>query len=421
MTRRAVITGLGIIAPNGIGRERFWRAVTAGESGIRRISRFDTSAYPVKAGGEVIDFDPADYMDRKKARMLSRFAQFALAASRLALQDAALAVEREDPYRVGIAIGTALGGKDADEDAQRTFYRNGCKTMSPFSMPMVGNNFACGAIAAEYGVHGPNATLSTGCTSGLNAIAYGADLVTSGRADVVIAGGSEAAMLPGVFESLCMAGVLSQCGAPETASRPFDKNRDGYIIAEGCGLVVLEDEAHALRRNARIYAAIAGCGITNDAFSFIRMEPTGREAACAMKIALRSAGILPEDIDYINAHGSSSPLTDRRETNAIKRVFGDHAYRISVSSIKSMIGQPFAAAGAFQVIATALSLEEGIIPPTIHYEEKDPDCDLDYTPNRPRRRAIAYAMVNGFGMGGNNVTLVLQKQAPKGAAACALQ
>jgi 3-oxoacyl-[acyl-carrier-protein] synthase II len=418
MAQRAVITGLGVIAPNGIGKERYWQALVTGRSGIRKISRFDTSAYPVKTGGEVLDFDPADYMERKKARMLSRFAQFALAASRMALEDAALIVENEDPYRVGIAIGTALGGKDADEEAQRTFYEKGCQTMNPLSMPLVGNNFACGVIATEYGIHGPNATISTGCTSGLNAIAYATDLINAHRAEVMIAGGSEAAMLPAVFESLCMAGVLSRCGAPENASRPFDKNRDGYIIAEGCGILIIESAEHAAQRKARVYAEIAGSGVTNDAFSVMRMEPTGKEVARAIEIALKAAAVDPLDVDYVNAHGSSSLLTDKRETKAIKQVFGDHAYRLSVSSIKSMIGQPFAAAGCFQVISTALSLQTGTIPPTINYEEKDPDCDLDYTPNRPRNRAINCALVNGFGMGGNNVSLLLKKQDIREVVAC---
>jgi 3-oxoacyl-[acyl-carrier-protein] synthase II len=421
MAQRAVITGLGIIAPNGIGKERYWDAIVSGRSGIRKISRFDTSAYPVKTGGEVLDFSPADYMDRKKERMLSRFAQFALAASRMALEDAALVIEQENPYRVGVAVGTALGGKEVDEEQQRAFYEKGCGTMNPISMPMAGNNFALGAIAMEYGIHGPNATFSTGCTSGINAIAYAADMVSTQRADVMIAGGSEAPILPAVFESLCMAGVLSRCGEPETACRPFDKNRDGYVIAEGCGIIIIESAEHARRRNARIYAEIAGCGVTNDAFSLIRMEPTGKEVARAIEIALRSAGVTAGDVDYINAHGSSSLVTDKRETNAIKSVFGDHSYKLSVSSIKSMIGQPFAAAGSLQVISTALSIQDGTIPPTINYEEKDPDCDLDYTPNYPRRRDIDCALVNAFGMGGNNVSLLLRKYTnAKEVAACAL-
>jgi len=410
MAQRAVITGLGIIAPNGIGKERYWDAISSGRSGIRKISRFNTAGYSAKSGGEVLDFNPADYMEKRKARMLSRFAQFALAASKMALDDAGLALDNEDPYRVGVSIGTSLGGKEVDEEQQRTFIEKGCNTMNPISMPQASNNFAVAVISSEYGIHGPSATISTGCTSGLNAISYAADLIIANKADIVIAGGSEAALTPAVFEAFCMAGVLSKRETqPETASRPFDKHRDGYILAEGCGIVVIESIEHALKRRARIYAEIAGCGVTNDAYSLMRMEPTGKEVARAMEMALQNAAIAPGDVDYISAHGSSSLLTDKRETNAIRMVFGTHAYQLSVSSIKSMVGQPLAAAGSFQVISTVLAMQNDTIPPTINYEEKDPDCDLDYTPNHCRKRSINNAIVNSFGLGGNNVSVALRK------------
>lgn len=410
MPHRAVITGLGIIAPNGIGKDKYWQSIIAGKSGIRRISRFDTSQFPSHIGGEVLDFNPCEFMEKKKARLLSRFAQFALAATRMSLGDAALQIEKEDLYRVGISMGTSMGGKDVDEEQQKAFFEKGCGSASPLSLPLISSNFAVATIASEYGIRGPNVTLSTGCTSGLNAIAYASDLVANNKADLVIAGGSEAALIPTVFEGFCVAGVLSKKeGAPETLSRPFEKNRDGYILSEGCGIVIIESLEHALQRQAHIYAELAGYGTTNDAYSLVRMEPTGKEVARAIEIALHNADAGPRDIDYVNAHGSSSPLTDKRETNAIKQVFSDHAYKMSVSSIKSMVGQPLAAAGGFQIVSTALSIQEDTIPPTINYEERDPECDLDYTPNYCRKRQINTALVNSFGLGGNNISMVLKK------------
>lgn len=410
MSERAVITGMGIIAPNGIGTDNYWSAIIGGRSGIKQISRFDAAEFPTKIAGEVADFRPEDFIEKRKARLLSRFAQFALACTSMAVADADVSLDIEDPYRVGIAIGTSLGGKEVDSGQQRLFFEKGAHSMAPFSASQASNNFAVAVIAAEYGIKGANATISTGCTSGLNAIAYAADLVRNGNADIVIAGGSEAALIPSVFEAFCSAGVLSEKnGDPASVSRPFEKNRDGYVLSEGCGIVLIENLGHALRRKAALYAEIAGYGVTNDAYSLLKMEPTGKEVAKAIELAMRSAGLSPKDIQYINAHGSSSPLTDKRETNAIKTIFGDDAYRIPVSSIKSMVGQPLAAAGSFQVIAASLSLRHGRIPPTINYEEKDPECDLDYTPNRGRDWPMDAALVNSFGLGGNNVSMILKR------------
>ena len=410
MSNRAVITGVGIIAPNGIGKKNYWHAITAGESGIKKITRFDTSCYPTKIGGEVTDFNPLDYVEKRKSTMLSRFAQFALAATNMALEDSGLKFESEDPYKIGVALGTSMGGEEVDEEQNSKFKEMGWDNIDPLSPVKISTNHAVGVIAAELKIKGPNSTICTGCSSSLSAIGYAVDLIKANKVDIIIAGGSEAPLVPFAFNCFCSAGVLSRKnGKPEKVSRPFEKNRDGYLLAEGCGIMIIESLEHALKRKAIIYSEIVGYGVTNDGYSIFRMEPTGKEAAKAMEISLRDANIEAKDIDYINAHGSSSILSDKRETNAIKTVFGDHAYKTPISSIKSMIGQPLAATGAIQTITTALAIKNSCIPPTINYEENDPDCDLDYTPNKSQTKDINYGMINGFGLGGNNVSLVLGK------------
>jgi beta-ketoacyl-acyl-carrier-protein synthase II len=411
MTQRAVITGLGIIAPNGIGKERYWKAICSGKSGIKRITGFDTSGYPCKVGGEITEFDPAQYLEKKKARILSRFAQFALVATSMAMEDAGASIADEDPYRIGIAFGNTVGGKDVEEK-QRKYHECRSHAVNPFSASLINSNFAVGVIAAEFGIRGPNLNFSTGCTSALNAIAYATELIKQGQADMVIAGGSEAPLVPFVFDAFCVTGSLSkQAEKPESASRPFDKHRDGYVLAEGCAIVVMETLEHARKRKAGVYAEISGYGVTNDAYSLIRMEPTGKEAAQAIKRALANSGTAARDINYINAHGSSSLLSDKRETNAIKDVFGETAYTVPISAVKSMIGQSLGANGGFQVATTALAIRNQCIPPTINYEERDPECDLDYTPNTSRAAEIRAGLINSFGLGGNNISMVLKKVA----------
>ncbi|MDD5687857.1 MAG: beta-ketoacyl-ACP synthase II [Elusimicrobia bacterium] len=410
MSNRAVITGVGIIAPNGIGKDRYWKAITSGESGIKKISSFDTSQYPTKIAGEVSDFNPANYMEKRKSKMLSRFTQFALVATKMAIEDSALKPENEDPYRMGISFGNTLGGEEIDEEQHIVFHEKGWENLDPFSSARASNNYAVGVIASELKIKGPNITISTGCTSALSAIAYALDLIKSGKTDIVIAGGSEAPLVPFAFNAFCAAGVLSRRNEkPEKVSRPFEKNRDGYVLAEGCGILIIESLEHALKRNADIYAEVASYGVTNDGFSMLRMEPMGNEVAKAIELALKSGNLEAGDIDYINAHGSSSPLSDKRETNAIKLSLGEHAYKTPISSIKSMVGQPLAATGGIQAITTALAIKNRCIPPTINYEEEDPDCDLNYTPNKSQTCEIDAALINGFGLGGNNISMILKK------------
>ncbi|MGA2091272.1 MAG: beta-ketoacyl-[acyl-carrier-protein] synthase family protein [Endomicrobiales bacterium] len=407
MSRRAVITGIGVIAPNGIGKDNFWNATKSGTSGIKKIEQFDTSDYPSKIGGEVADFNPTDYMEKRKSKMLSRFAQFILVATRMAINDSGLCIANIDPYRIGISIGNTLGGKEVEE--YQRLQKSSSESIDPFSVPLVNNNYGVCVIATEFGIKGPNITLSTGCTSALNAIAYAAEQIEHNNADIIVTGGSETPIVPFVFDAFCATGNLSRRnGTPESMSRPFDKQRDGFVLAEGCGMLIVEELEHARARQAHVYAEIAGWGCTNDAFSLFRMEPTGKEAAKAMSIALKKANTLPHEIDYINAHGSSSHLSDKRETNAIKSVFGAFSHSVAVSSIKSMIGQPLGAAGSLQTIAAAMAIEHSCIPPTINYEEMDPECDLDYTPNNHRVQEVDASLINCFGLGGNNSSMVLR-------------
>ncbi len=410
MEKRVVITGIGVIAPNGIGKDNFWKALVSGESGIKKISRFDASDYPVKIAGEVNDFNPLLFIEKKRAKHLSRFAQFILAATQMAVDDSGLDLQNEDPYSIGIAFGTTVGGKEIDEQQQRIFREKGWRRVNPFSPILISNNCAVGVVATEFGIKGPNITTSTGCTSALNAIAYAYDLVVNNKANIVIAGGGEAPLVPFVFDAFCVSGVLSKRnGKPERVSRPFEKNRDGYVLSEGCGIVIIEDLNHAVDRKTKIYAEIAGYGVTNDAYSLLKMEPTGEGVARTIQEALKSAGEETGNIDYINAHGSSSLVSDKRETNAIKMALREHAYRVQISSIKSMLGQPLGATGGIQVVSTALAITNGWIPPTINYEEEDPDCDLDYIPNRARKQKINTALINSFGLGGNNVSMIIRR------------
>jgi len=410
MRQRVVITGLGVIAPNGIGKDNYWASIKGGKSGITQITKFDVSQYPTKIAGEVKEFDPAKYMSDKKVKFMSRFAQFALASAKMAIEDARLELSREDRSRVGIVLGTAVGGLQIAEEQCEIFHQKGANGISSYSAMAMNPNSGVGVIAVELRLGGPNITISTACSAGLNAIGYAFDTISNGRADVMITVGAEAPLFPVTFDSFCAAQVLSRRnGDPRKASRPFDRFRDGYVLSEGAGAVILEKMEHALQRGAKIYGEVAGYGITNDSYSMLKMEPTGKEVARTMRIALENAGFLPEDVNYINAHGSSSLIADKRETKAIKLAFGDYAYKIPISSIKSMIGQPLAATGSIQFITAALAMENNCLPPTINYEEPDPDCDLDYVPNKARVHRVRVAMVNSFGQGGNNTSLILKR------------
>ncbi len=410
MRQRVVVTGLGVIAPNGIGKDNYWTSLKGGKSGISRITSFDVSQYPTQIAGEIKDFDPTKYMSKKKAKFMSRFTQFALASAKMAVEDTRLELSREDKNRAGVALGTAISGLQIVEEQCEIFHEKGVEGVSPFSAMAMNPNAGVGAIAIELKVGGPNITISTGCSAGLNAIGYAFETIYSGRADLMVVVGAEAPLFPVTFDSFCAAHVLSRRnGDPRKASRPFERFRDGYVLSEGAGAVILEELEHALKRGAKIYGEVAGYGITNDTYSMLKMEPTGKEVARTMRIALENAGLVPEDVDYINAHGSSSLTADKRETRAIKLAFGNYAYKIPISSIKSMIGQPLAATGSIQFITAALAIENNCLPPTINYEEPDPECDLDYVPNQARMHELRVAMVNSFGQGGNNTSVILKR------------
>jgi len=408
MDIKVVITGLGVISPNGIGKNNFVSAIKSGKSGIKKITRFDASEYPVKIAGEVNDFEPTTFIDRKDTKLISRTAQFCYAGTKLAIEDADLKIMNEDPYRVGIIFGTSTGGQEIHEQQLENFYKKGISSISPFSPISINYNSAVGYTAAQLKIKGPNLTVSTGCTSGLNSICLGFDFIRNNKADIIIAGGADCPILPFTFNAFCSARVLSKRnGNPETTSRPFDKERSGYVLSEGAGIVVLENYEHAIRRNANIYGEILGYGITNDGYSLLGMEPEGKEVVESIKLALENAGI--KEVDYICAHGSSSVVADKRETKSIKEVFGEKAYSIPISSIKSMIGQPLSSAGCLQLITALIAINENFIPPTINYEYPDPECDLDYVPNKYREVKVNTALINSFGMGGNNVSIIVGK------------
>ncbi|MCK4423350.1 MAG: beta-ketoacyl-ACP synthase II [Candidatus Omnitrophica bacterium] len=409
MSPRVVATGLGVVAPNGVGKDEFWNSVMEGRSGIGKISQFNASDYPTRIAGEVTGFNPKKFMDHKQARRLSRFAQFALASAKMAIDDAQVDIAQEPDFRVGIALGTAVGGIAVCEEECSKLFRRGLSAVSPLSVMAMNPNSGVGAIAAEFGINGPNLTISTGCSAGLNAIGYAFDLIQRGKVNVMIAGGSEAPLSPVTFDSFCASHTLTRRNSnPGQASRPFDKNRDGFALGEGCGMVILESLDHALERGSKIYAEVKGYSVTNDAYNSEEVQASGRGTAQTMNMAMENAGISPEDIDYINAHGSSSLLADKKETKAIKLSLGGHAYDVAISSIKSMIGQPLGATGGLQFATTAMALSESRLPPTTNYEDPDPDCDLDYVPNKSRNAELKTALINSFGMGGNNVSLVVK-------------
>jgi len=405
-----VITGLGVVSSIGLGKEVFWSALLEGKSGIRRIQGFDASSYSCQFAGEISDFRPEDHIPPSEVPKLSRNSQFARAAAKMAIDDAHLDFSKENRCRVGVAIGIGLGGWDIYEaQLRRLFESNNPRRVHPWSVPLIMANAAAGEIAISFGLKGPNMTFSTACSSGSHAIGYGCDLIRMGKADCVIAGGTEACILPGVLAAFCSLRALSiRNDAPHRASRPFDKGRDGFAMGEGAGIIVLETLDSAKDRGVAPYAEVIGYGASSEATHIVHPEGTGSEAARVIELALQDAGISPDQVDYINTHGTSTVLNDLVETRAIKKVFGEHAYRISLDSTKSMIGHTIGAAGAIEGIVCALTLQRGVIHPTINYEEPDPECDLDYTPNQARERDVKVALSNSFGFGGNNSCLVMK-------------
>jgi 3-oxoacyl-[acyl-carrier-protein] synthase II len=412
--RRVVVTGVGSVSPFGVGVPALWEGVKAGKSAIAPITLFDTKAmeYPVTFAGEVKGFDPEAHFDKKEVRHLDRVTQFAIVSAREAHKDANLDLDAVDRTRVGAIIGSGIGGLDTTETQVQTLHTKGVRRVSPFLVPMMMINAPTGQVAISLGLQGPNFCVSSACASANHALGLGLMTIRAGAADVMFCGGSEAALTPIGLAGFCSARALSKRNEePTKASRPFDKDRDGFVFGEGCGVLCLEEREHALKRGARIYAELSGFGNTDDAFHITAPHETGDGAARAMAIAIKDAGLEPTDITYINAHGTSTDLNDRLETMAIKRVFGPHAYKLAVSSTKSMIGHLLGAAGGVEGVVTELSIHEKIAPPTINLDNPDPDCDLDYVPHTARPLDIRAALSNNLGFGGHNACILLERHA----------
>ncbi|MEW6448023.1 MAG: beta-ketoacyl-ACP synthase II [Bacillota bacterium] len=410
MLPRVVVTGLGIISPIGTGKDAFWGALIRGESGVRRITRFDPTGFKTQIAAEVRDFDPEAYIDKKEARRMDRYTQFAVAATDLALKDAGIAPGTVDPDRVGVVLGCGIGGIETFEEQTRVLVARGPNRVSPFFVPMMIANMGAGYIAIMNGFYGPNSTVVTACASSNQAIGEAFRIIQRGEADLMVTGGAEAAITPVGIAGFCaMKAMSTRNDEPARACRPFDAGRDGFVVGEGAAILILERMERALERGAHIYAEIAGYGQSCDAYHITAPDPDGSGAAKAMERALADAGLRPEEVSYINAHGTSTPLNDKVETMAIKKVFGEFAYRLPISSTKSMTAHLLGAAGGIEAAACVLSITHGIIPPTINYEEPDPDCDLDYVPGKARKAQVEVAVSNGFGFGGHNAALVFKR------------
>lgn len=409
---QVVITGMGVITVLGNTLEEYWAGLTAGRSGIGRITQFDPSAYPCQIGGEVKDFDPGLYTDRKEARRMARSSQFAVAAAVQAVSDAGLPEKMPNPERAGVVFGTAIGGLERITEGIEAMKAGGYTKINPFALPSGLPNMPAFVVAFQLQCLGPNSTVTTACATSTQTIGEGAELIRRGAADVVIVGGVEALIRNFAWGGFCAmrAMPVNYNDRPQAASRPFNIDREGFVYSEGAGALVLESVGHAQARKARIYAEVLGHSSSADAFHMAAIDPSGNGAIRAMRWALANAGIQPEKVDYINTHGSSTPLNDVMETNAIKTVFGEgHAYKMAISSTKSMIGHALGATGALEAIACVKAMETGCIPPTINYENPDPECDLDYVPNVARQQTVNVALSNSFGLGGQNACVVLGK------------
>jgi 3-oxoacyl-[acyl-carrier-protein] synthase II len=410
MKRRVVVTGLGLITPLGTGIQKTWEGICKGASGIDRITTFDTSEFPVQIAGEVKDFNAEDFIERKEIKKMDVFIQYALSAGSMAIEDAGLKITEENADRVGVIVGAGIGGIQTIERYHSVLLENGQRRISPFFIPMLITNLAAGQISMRFGARGPNSCVTTACAAGTHAIGDSFKIIQRGDADAMIAGGSESAITPLTIAGFAnMKALSSRNDSPQKASRPFDVERDGFVIAEGAGIIVLEELEVALARRAKIYAEVIGYGMTADAYHMTAPDPEGRGVVNCMRVALRDAGIAPEAVNYINAHGTSTPYNDKHETSAIKHVFGEHVHQLAVSSTKSMTGHLLGAAGGVEAAFCALALSEGIIPPTINYEHPDPECDLDYVPNHARHIDLENVISNSFGFGGTNACIVLKK------------
>ncbi len=410
MNRKVVITGMGTVNPLGQCVSDFWNALLKGKSGVDKITHFDTSDYDVTFAAEVKNFDATQWIDKKEARRMDPFAQFALAASVMAVDDSGLKLDEVDKSRAGVITGSGIGGMSTFQREYYTLFAKGHRRVSPFFIPMMIPDIAPGFISIRFGFQGPNYSVSSACASSSHAIGLAYRSILSGESDVVITGGSEASITKmGVAGFANMKALSTRNDSPQTASRPFDKDRDGFVMGEGAGIFVLESEEHALARGARIYAEIISAGFSGDAYHITAPVPGGHGAVLSIKAALNQAGLAPTDVDYINAHGTSTPHNDRTETEAIKTVFGDYAYQVAISSTKSMIGHLLGASGAVELIACVMTVQNNEIHPTVNYTTPDPDCDLNYTPNKPINKTVNVAISNSFGFGGHNVTLAIKK------------
>ncbi len=408
--KRVAVTGMGVVTPLGIGVNRFWDALLQGRSGVRLVDRFDTALFPTKIAAQVDDFRAEDFIDRRDARRMDRFVQFAVAATRMAVAHAGLDITEDIAPRVGVYIGSGIGGLETLEDQHKTLLERGPKRLSPYFIPMMIGDMASGQVSILFGAKGPNSAPVSACATGSNAIGDAYKIILRGAADVMICGGSEAAITPLSFAGFCAARALSERNDdPQGASRPFDAGRDGFVMGEGSGVLVIEEWEFAKARGADILAEIVGYGMSGDAYHLVQPAPEGSGAARAMVSALAEAGLDPQDIDYINAHGTSTEIGDTMETRAIRKVFGAAAESVAVSSTKSMTGHLLGAAGGIEAVAVIESLRHGVIPPTINLHAKDAECDLDYVPNKARRADVRAAMSNSFGFGGHNATLVFRR------------
>lgn len=407
--RRVVVTGVGAVTPLGNDVETTWKGIIEGKSGIGPLTRVNADEYPAKVAAELKDFNPEVFMDRKEARKMDRFTQYAVASALMAVKDADLTINEENSERVGVWIGSGIGGMETFEQQYETFQKRGYKRVSPFFVPMLIPDMATGQVSITLGARGFNSCTVTACATGTNSIGDAFKVIQRGDADVMVTGGAEAPITKMSVAGFCANTALSTNPDPQTASRPFDKNRDGFVMGEGAGIIILEELEHALARGAKIYAEIVGYGATGDAYHITAPAPGGEGGARAMKMAINDGGLQPQDIDYINAHGTSTEYNDKFETLAVKEVFGEHAYNLAMSSTKSMTGHLLGAAGGVEAIFTVLAMRDSILPPTINYETPDPECDLDYVVNKARSKEIKAAMSNSLGFGGHNATIVFKK------------
>ncbi|MCA1027464.1 MULTISPECIES: beta-ketoacyl-ACP synthase II [Cytobacillus] len=407
--KRVVVTGLGAVTPVGNNVEQSWSNIKAGKSGVGPLTRLNADEYPAKVAAEVKDFDIHEYLEKKDARKMDRFTHYAVASSIMAVKDANLTINDENAHRVGVWVGSGIGGMETFENQFETFLNRGYRRVSPFFVPMMIPDMAAGQVSITLGAKGVNSCTVTACATGTNSIGDAFKVIQRGDADVMVTGGAEAPITRMSVAGFCANTALSTNPDPATASRPFDKDRDGFVIGEGAGILILEELEHALARGANIYAEIVGYGSTGDAYHITAPAPEGEGGARAMKMALDDAGLTPEQIDYINAHGTSTDYNDKYETVAVKSVFGEHAYHLAISSTKSMTGHLLGAAGGVEAIFSILALRDSTLPPTINYNTKDPDCDLDYVPNESREKTIGAVMSNSLGFGGHNATIVFKK------------